>query len=410
MIDIQTRIVMANLAMGRMLGQTNDALVGAAFESLLAEAELLRVVGVKQLLEPRSTEHMQVVFKGPAGGFIPASVTTSPITGPTGRVQGCILVCRDNLEVQELLNESSRWAAAEIERADRLAAAKSAAEAREQMHLELGHAQKLESIGQLAAGIAHEINTPIQFIGDNVDFVDKALQTLLPIVRWVQNCSDKDGQGADWNEARKLLTSARLDFVLQEIPNAIAQTTSGIEHVSQIVRAMKEFSHPSNKDKLPLDIHHAIENTITVARNEWKYVADLQTDFDRSLPLVPCIPDGFNQAILNVVVNAAHAIAADLDRQPEGKGLIVISTRHRPPYAEVHIKDSGVGIPHKNLARIFDPFFTTKEVGKGTGQGLPITYTVVVKQHGGDIDVQSVEGEGTTIILRFPVNQADHDR
>lgn len=402
-LDRQARVTLANTVMAKMVARPPHTLRGVAFEQLLAEAELLRVVGVTQLLESRSVEHMQIVFTDTRGGFIPASVTASPLVDSQGRTQGCVLVCRDNREVQELLNESSRWAAAEIERADRLAAAKSAAEAREQAQRELGQAQKLESIGQLAAGIAHEINTPIQFIGDNVGFLQKAFEALAPFVRMVERFCHDDAPLPDRTEMLHMLQQARTSFLLSEVPSAIEQTTEGISHVSKIVRAMKEFSHPSSAEKRALDIHHAIENTVTVARNEWKYVAELETHFDTSMPLIPCHPDGFNQAILNVVVNAAHAIAESTRRYPEGKGLIRIRTRHAPPFAEIAIEDNGTGIPDAHLQRIFDPFFTTKEVGKGTGQGLALTYAAVVKKHGGDIEVRSTQGTGTTFFLRFPL-------
>lgn len=404
-VDVSGLVIMANEAIGRILRRPVADLVGSPLETLLAEAELLRLVGVQHLLDSQSVDHMQVVFCDQSGNSVPASVTASPLRAGRRRCAGCVLVCRDNVEVQELLNESSRWAAAEIERADRLAEAKTAAEAREQLHMEQGHAQKLESIGQLAAGIAHEINTPIQFIGDNVGFLRKAFELLLPLVARLASWCEAGASDADIEETKRNLRKAKVPFLQKEVPRAIEQTLSGIERVAKIVRAMKDFSHPSGDDMRLVDLHQAIESTVTVARNEWKYVADLETDFDPNLPLVKCLPDGVNQAILNMVVNAAHAIAeAQAQRQVHEKGCIRVTTRSRPPFVEIHIKDTGAGIPEELRERIFDPFFTTKEVGKGTGQGLAIAYSVIVKKHGGSIDLQSTVGQGTTFILSLPIN------
>jgi signal transduction histidine kinase len=167
---------------------------------------------------------------------------------------------------------------------------------------------------------------------------------------------------------------------------------------------MKEFSHPDTKEKIPLDLNHAINSTITVARNEWKYVADMETDFDSSLPLVSCLPGEINQVILNLIVNAAHAIADVVKKGGLEKGKIKVQTRNCSEWAEIRIQDSGTGIPKKVQSRIFDPFFTTKEIGKGTGQGLAIARSVIVDKHGGSIHFETEEGKGTTFIIRLPLN------
>jgi len=166
---------------------------------------------------------------------------------------------------------------------------------------------------------------------------------------------------------------------------------------------MKEFSHPGSDEKTPTDLNKAIENTVTVARNEWKYVADLATDFDETLPPVLCLPGEINQVILNMIVNASHAIADVVGDGANGKGNITIRTRKMKEWAEIAIEDTGAGIPEEIRQRIFDPFFTTKEVGKGTGQGLSIAHNVVVEKHGGSIDVASEPGKGTTFTIRLPL-------
>jgi signal transduction histidine kinase len=191
-------------------------------------------------------------------------------------------------------------------------------------------------------------------------------------------------------------------YLLEEIPKAIDQTLEGVTRVAAIVGAMKEFSHPDTKEKIPLDLNHAINSTITVARNEWKYVAEMKTEFDPSLPLVSCLPGEFNQVILNLIVNAAHAIADVVNKGGPKMGTITVQTRNCPEWAEIRIQDTGTGIPKKAQSRIYDPFFTTKEIGKGTGQGLAIARTVIVVKHGGSIHFETEEGKGTTFIIRLP--------
>lgn len=404
-LDRDGRIAMANDAMARMLKLKRGELLQSPLEDHLADAELLKVVGIDQLLQLSGVERLQVVFADSEGEVIPASVTAAPVPASAAQHLACVLVCRDNLDLQEFLNESTRMAAAEIERAAQLDKAKTAAEEREQMQIELGTAQKLESIGQLAAGIAHEINTPVQFIGDNVAFMQRAFGMVLPLLEAFSDLEEPEAALAQADQVRQKLKSSKMRFLLEQVPKALDQTMDGIAHVSKIVGAMKEFSHPSSEEMRLTDLHQCIESTVTVARNEWKYVADLVRDFDPDLPPVPCHTDAFNQVILNIVINAAHAIA-DARTDEDAKGTIRIRTRHVPPYAEVRISDTGTGIPESHVARIFDPFFTTKEVGRGTGQGLAIAYSVVVKRHHGEIDVETEPGKGTTFILRFPLEMA----
>ena len=203
-----------------------------------------------------------------------------------------------------------------------------------------------------------------------------------------------------WQRPR--LDQADAAYLLEEIPRAIDQTLEGVGRVAALVNAMKEFSHPDTKEKSLLDLNRAIAGTLTVARNEWKYVAELETDFDPSLPPVSCHPGEFNQVILNLIVNAAHAIG-DVARQGGRKmGTIRVQTRKCADWAEIRIEDTGTGIPEKVRSRIFDPFFTTKEIGKGTGQGLAIARSVIVDKHGGSLHFETEEGRGTTFIVRLP--------
>jgi PAS domain S-box-containing protein len=278
----------------------------------------------------------------------------------------------------------------------------------ERMALEeqLRQAQKLESIGQLAAGIAHEINTPTQYIGDNVQFLKGAFQDLRLVLenydRLLVAAKGNVPSGETVPEVSSALEDTDVRYLLDEIPKAIEQTLEGVTRVSALVGAMKDFSHPGTKEKTELDLNRAIESTLTVARNEWKYVADLETDYDSSLPMVSCLPGEINQAILILIVNSAHAIADVVGKGGREKGKIKVQTRNCPEWDEVRIQDTGSGIPENIRARIFDPFFTTKEIGKGTGQGLAIARSVIVDKHGGTIHFETEEGKGTTFIIRLP--------
>jgi signal transduction histidine kinase len=197
-----------------------------------------------------------------------------------------------------------------------------------------------------------------------------------------------------------------IQYLSEEIPKALDQSLDGIGRVSKIVHAMKEFSHPGVDERVSANLNGSIESTITVSRNEWKYVAELETAFDPTLPSVQCFPGEFNQVILNLITNAAHAISKKLGKMPTEKGKITVSTSGQGEWVEVRITDTGTGIPEEIRERVFDPFFTTKEVGKGTGQGLAIAHSVIVEKHGGSITFETVEGEGTTFIIRLPVNPA----
>jgi PAS domain S-box-containing protein len=273
---------------------------------------------------------------------------------------------------------------------------------------QLFQAQKLESVGQLAAGIAHEINTPIQYIGDNVRFLNDAFEDLQRLVTAYGALLQEAKRGAISPTTIGAVESAdqRADpsYLLKEIPKAIRQAVDGVSRVATLVKAMKEFSHPGAKEKIPLDLNHAIDSTITVARNEWKYVADLETDFDASLPPVLCLPAEFNQVILNLIVNAAHTIADAVQAGRFDKGKITVRTRNATDWAEIQIEDTGTGIPENIRTKIFDPFFTTKEIGKGTGQGLAIVRSIIVNRHGGSIHFETAVGKGSTFILRLPHN------
>ncbi len=264
---------------------------------------------------------------------------------------------------------------------------------------QLLQAQKLEAIGQLAAGIAHEINTPMQYVQNNVSFFGQSFAELQPLLVALENTEHTTVPPA----LRSELENQDLAFLLEEVPASIEETLDGIERVAKIVAAMKEFSHPGGHEREATDINHAIESTLIVCRNEYKYDSELETEFEERLPMVPCFPDQFNQVILNLIINATHAIQTRKSLEPELAGLITVATRTSGNWVEILITDNGIGIPAEVRARVFDPFFTTKEVGKGTGQGLTIAHDIMVKKHGGEIKLHSTPGKGTTFILRLPL-------
>jgi signal transduction histidine kinase len=273
--------------------------------------------------------------------------------------------------------------------------------------VQLRQSQKLEAIGQLAAGIAHEINTPIQYVGDNTRFLKEAFEKLGLAVQRYRALLYAGKAGAIMSgliqQFEQELEDADVAYLTEQIPAALKETLEGVERVTKIVRAMKEFSHPGLKEKAPIDIHKAIETTLMVARNEWKYVAEVATDFDGNMPLVPGFANELNQVILNLLVNAAHAIGEAIRGQTDKKGTITVRTRRVGEWAEIRVSDTGTGIPVQYRSRIFEPFFTTKEVGKGTGQGLALVYAVVVKKHGGTVSFETELGHGTTFIVRLPL-------
>lgn len=285
------------------------------------------------------------------------------------------------------------------------------------LEMHLVQALKLESVGQLAAGVAHEINTPMQYLGDNLDFVKNKLIRLEPLLNNFANFLEVAEQ-SDWE--CDLLTTMRADLnrlkaksFLQQVSEAIDDCQDGVRHVSRIVRAMKELAHPGQDEKTLTDINRTLESTIAVSTNEWKYVAEVQTNLDASLPLITALPGELSQVFLNILVNAGHAIGDTNGNGATGKGTITVSSRCTDKYVEVSIANSGSWIPDEIKQRIFDPFFTTKAIGKGTGQGLAIAHSVVVQKHGGKLWCDSSPGMGTTFFIQLPIeslqDHADHE-
>ena len=276
--------------------------------------------------------------------------------------------------------------------------------------IEFQSAQRLAAVGTLAAGIAHEINTPIQFVSDSVHFLQEAAGDAFAAIEAlsrVLNTLVAHGAGApsldeQVEAAQETLEDCDIEYLREHVPPAFARCIDGLDRVAKIVRSMKEFSHPASETAEPADLNRAIESTLIIARNEYKYVADLETDFG-DLPPVLCHISDVNQVILNLVVNAAHAIA-DVVEGTNDRGTIRVRTWQEDRWAHIEVADTGGGIPRAISDRVFDPFFTTKEVGKGTGQGLALAWRVIHERHGGKIWFESREGEGTTFHIRLPID------
>lgn len=274
------------------------------------------------------------------------------------------------------------------------------------MESQLRQSQKLEAIGSLAAGIAHEINTPMQFVGNNAHFLSHSFATLLGLLRdslkAIETAVHKGTPDPMLLDVLKKRDQADVDYLMKEIPEAIAQSLDGVSRVTGIVQAMREFSHPGTDSRSSLDVNRALSGALAVARSELKSVAEVVTDFDPGIPVIQCYPNEINQVFLNLLVNAAHAVA-DAKEQGRSRGTIRIRTRHSDGMVEISVADNGTGIPAAIRDQIFNPFFTTKPIGRGTGQGLAIARNTIVEKHGGSIRFETDEGQGTTFIVRIPV-------
>ncbi len=283
---------------------------------------------------------------------------------------------------------------------------------RKQLETELGHARKLEAVGQLAAGIAHEINTPTQYVGDSVHFLRDAFDAQRRLIAKYREAVDRlravGGHDDFVREVEDLEEEVDLAYIDEAVPGCFDRSFDGIERISKIVRAMKEFAHPGQSEKSPADINQALTSTLTIARNEYKYVADVETAFG-DLPPVSCHIGELNQVFLNLLVNAAHAIS-DVVGGTGNRGVIRVSTEVDGDAVVIEIQDTGAGIPESIRDRVFEPFFTTKEVGRGSGQGLAIARSVVVDKHGGSITFDSVVGQGTTFRIRLPIDGGPRSR
>jgi signal transduction histidine kinase len=278
---------------------------------------------------------------------------------------------------------------------------------------ELASSRHMAVLGALVAGVAHEINTPVQFLGDSITFLREATDDLLRLIGVIQGFRGslvaREHSAAELKEAVPAAVyaalaaekAADLPYLRERMPKAFDRCAEGLERVATIVRSLKSFAHPSGIEMADADLNQAIGDTLIIAKNEYKYVADVDTDFGE-LPSVKCHLSEINQVVLNILVNAAHAIG-DLEKARGGRGVISVKTRREGGDAVISVGDTGGGIPEEIRGRIFDPFFTTKELGRGTGQGLAIAQNMIVNQHGGQLTFETMIGKGTTFFIRLPI-------
>ena len=267
------------------------------------------------------------------------------------------------------------------------------------------HSARLETLGTMASGIAHEINTPIQFIGDNLQFIGDSFATIEDLLKRyaVLHEAAITGEvlGPESKNVAEAIEDAELDFLREELPSAIEQSLSGIQQVARIASAMKTFARRGGSEREMADINQAIDMTAAICRNEWKYDADMELSLDPALPQIACHIGELSQVWLNLIVNAAHAIK---DKPDLPRGLIRIETRQRHGMVEITVSDNGTGMPEDVRQRVFEPFFSTKAAGEGSGQGLAICRSIVTEQHGGEIELLTNVGEGTCFTVRLPID------
>ena len=288
---------------------------------------------------------------------------------------------------------------------------------RKRLQQELERTQMLQTLGSLVAGIAHEINTPIQFISDNINFLSDSFQGVFSLMEVYKELKDAAADKSLFeapDEHIKKVTDAEskadIEFLAEEIPQAITQSLEGMDRVLTIVNAMRGFSHIDERRKAPSDLNRAIQSSLVILRNELKYVAEVVTELDEDLPLVVCSADEMSQVFMNLFINAAHSIADVIDRGEDQRGAITIKTCSAGENVIIEVSDTGTGIKPEIIEKIFDPFFTTKESGKGTGQGLAFVKSIVVEKHEGDLDIETEVGAGTTFKITLPVRPDEPER
>lgn len=302
-----------------------------------------------------------------------------------------------------LSNEMLKKLTEELE--DEVARTKAELKERKALESQLAHAQKMESVGQLAAGVAHELNTPIQFVGDNLNFLKTSFEDmeslLTRIELFLEVCREDDELSKHVSSIDQIREEIDLSFLREEIPLAATQALDGTKTLTRIVKAMKVFSHPGRKSFESVDLNELVESTLNVSRSEWKYHAELVKDLSDDLPMVSCVPGELSQAVLNLIVNSANAMSGDTSGM---KSILTVRTRHEGSEAIIEVSDTGCGIPEEIQHRVFDPFFTTKGVGEGTGQGLSISYRIIVELHKGSMTLNSVVDQGTKFQIRLPIS------
>lgn len=404
----QGRIERANRYCEKHLAESCDDLRDSTLDDLLlpqereALAEALPNLPwtvISPLFEKvRSGGHYKAehLLRSTSGNYRHYLVVATMLHSHQGKEEGAVVNATD---ITELKLKEQQLQASEAELREAMSDLK-------RTQAELLHGQKLQSIGQLAAGIAHEINTPTQYLVSNISFLQESFEELLqPLTACYQrfNATTDGAAAANTNASLEaVFENVDFEYISEEAPRALAECMEGLNRISGIVLAMKDFAHPGGQTMMPVDIDRLIRSAVEISRNEWKLIADLETDLATKLPTVEGLRDELGQVLLNLIVNAAHAIG-DHPSNEMKEGKIRISTTSDDTWVTIAVSDNGCGIPEEIKDKIFDPFFTTKEVGHGSGQGLAIAYSVIVGKHKGELAVESTPGAGTTFAVRLPI-------
>ena len=377
-IDARGRPLYRSPSFERLLGHTPpEHAKSGAFETVHPDDQEVVAASTRASLENGAQQVFDFRARRQDGTWLVLEAHCGPFRNEGGTIEGVLIVSRDVTE-------------------------------RRKLEQQLRQAQKLEAIGQLATGIAHEINTPTQFIGNNAHFLEGAFADLQALLVRYDELLTAAEAGAITPEllasVRAARTAASPEYLATEVPKAIGDTLMGVARTAKIVKAMRTFAHPGTAQKTKINLREAVEDALTITRNEWWHVADTITEFDPALPAVPVLPGEFGQVLINLIVNATHTIADRLGKGSSDKGTLTLSAHRDGDWVEVRVRDTGMGIPEKVRDRIYDPFFTTKAVGKGTGQGLAIARAIIADQHGGSLTFETEEGKGTVFIIRLPVS------
>ncbi len=375
-VDREGRLTYINRQMSTMLGFVPEDLLGKSIGNFIEPSSRDSLARRLKIPSGKIAERFEMTFIRSDRNSVLTLVSPTSLYDPDGKYRGSFAVVTDITVLKHLQTR-------------------------------LLHSEKLESMGRLAAGIAHEINTPTQYIGSNFQFLEDSFTDITEIlVRYeslLTALNKKEPVTAQIKGIEELRERLQIDSLLDDIPAAFHDIAEGLKRITDIVSSVKRFAHPGKDSTAYTDLNEAILSTITVSTNEWKYVADVETDFDPDLPKVPCVASAINQVILNLIVNAAHTIADLTENGAQRKGKITITTRTLGDFVEIRVSDTGKGIPEEFRNRIFDPFFTTKDVGKGTGQGLAIARTIITETHHGSIEFETDLGRGTTFIIKLPL-------
>ena len=395
--DKTSRFIYCNEKYAESVGLTVDDVIGKTdYDFCPPEIAEKYIKGDQAVIE--SAETIEDVFRYEKQGeeFITRVLKTA-VKNETGQVEGVLCVFEDftnRVKYEEEIKQANK----DLESTNTQL---------KETQGQLVQNEKLASIGQLAAGVAHEINNPLGFVNSNSSTLEKYLSSIMSVLgayeAAIQSLQQEGPDGLD--EAVKKINDTKedvqIDFILEDIPELFSDSREGVDRIIKIVKSLRDFSRIDQmEDFSGYDLNHGLDTTLVVAKNELKYAANIEKDYS-DLPEIFCNSGQLNQVFLNILVNAAQAIAS---QQQDEMGTIRIITYQEDDYAVCEISDNGSGISQENVSKIFDPFFTTKPVGEGTGLGLNVSYDIIVNKHKGKLSVESEVGQGTTFIIKIPVN------